>query len=131
MTKTEMILKVIEDLGYKGKADDVGDVMVRYQMKTIYFMMGDEDEPYIAALYPQFSEIEEGEETLTLAVCNKVTREVKLAKVYIDQTFKSVTASCEFFYTDEDSLRANIEYSLRIMGVIRSAYNNTKAELSE
>ena len=50
----------------------------------------------------------EGEETLTLAVCNKVSRDLKLAKVFIDQTLESVSTSCEFFYTDMESLQNNV-----------------------
>lgn len=97
MTKKEMILEAIESFGYKPVVDDDGDIYVRFQMKNIYFIAGQEDEPYVMAFLPQFSDVEEGEETFTLAVCNKVTREMKLAKVYIDQTLKSVSASCEFF----------------------------------
>ena len=155
MTKKEMILEAIESLGYKPHVDDDGDICVRFQMKSIFFLTGKEEElneqreqsrtcsdyaesrekktggqQYISAILPQFSEVNEGEETLTLAVCNKVSREVKLAKVYIDQSLKSVTASCEFFYTDMESLKNNVEHVLNILGMVRSAYNKTKAEFS-
>ena len=62
----------------------------------------------------------EGEETLTLAVCNKVSRDVKLAKVIIDQTLESVSVSCEFFYTDMESLKNNVEHVLNILGMVSS-----------
>ena len=70
----------------------------------------------------------EGEETLTLAVCNKVSRDVKLAKVFIDQTLESVSVSCEFFYTDMESLKNNVKHVLNILGMVRSAYHKAKAE---
>jgi hypothetical protein len=60
-----------------------------------------------------------------------MTRELKLAKVYIDQTFKTVTATCEFFYTDEEALEKNLRYSLDMLGMIRTIYRNDLAELSE
>ena len=134
MTKKEMILEAIESLGYKPHVDDDGDICVRFQMKSIFFLTGQEDEKktesqqYISPILPQFSEVTEGEETLTLAVCNKVSREVRLAKVYIDQTLKSVTASCEFFYTDMESLKNNVEHALNILGMVRSAFHKAKAE---
>ena len=134
MTKKEMILEAIESIGYKPHVDDDGDICVRFQMKSIFFLTGQEDEKkpesqqYISAILPQFSEVTEGEETLTLAVCNKVSREVRLAKVYIDQTLKSVTASCEFFYTDMESLKNNVEHTLNILGMVRSAFHKAKAE---
>lgn len=85
-------------------------------------MTGDDEEPFISALFPQFADIEEGEEALTLAVCNKLSREIKLTKVYIDRTLKSVSANCEFFYIDEESLKVNVGHVLRILGMIRNTY---------
>ena len=73
----------------------------------------------------------EGEETLTLAVCNKVSRDVKLAKVFIDHTLVSVSASCEFFYTDMESLKNNVEHVLGILGMVRSTYYKAKAEFTD
>lgn len=131
MTKREMIVTAVESLGYRANVDDDGDVCVRYQMKDIYFLVGQEEEQYVSVLLPRFSEVHEGEETLTLAVCNIMNREMKLAKVYIDQTLKNVIASCDFFYTDMDSLTDNVEHVLNILGLVRSAYNKTKAELTD
>ena len=91
----------------------------------------DEEEQYVSMMLPQFNEIEEGQDALVLAVCNKMTRELKIAKVYIDQTFKTVTATCEFFYTDEEALEQNLRRSLQMLGVIRTMYRNNLAELSE
>ena len=86
MTKKEMILTAIEKMGYSPEIDDDGDIFFRYQLKNMYVMLGDEDEKYVVLMMPQFIDIEEGEETLTLALCNKLTREVKMAKVYVDNT---------------------------------------------
>ena len=73
----------------------------------------------------------EGEETLTLAVCNKVSRDIKLAKVVIDHTLEGVSASCEFFYTDMESLKNNVEHVLGILGMVRSTYYKAKAEFTD
>ena len=126
-----MILEAVGSLGYKPTVDDDGDICVRYQMKNIFFMTGSEEEQYVTAILPQFQEVNEGEEALALAVCNKVNRDTKLAKVYIDQTFKSVSASCEFFYTDMESLKNNVEYTLVILGMVRSTYYNAREEFVE
>lgn len=126
-----MILEAVGSLGYKPTVDDDGDICVRYQMKNIFFMTGSEEEQYVTAILPQFQEVNEGEEALALAVCNKVNRDTKLAKVYIDHTFKSVSASCEFFYTDMESLKNNVEYTLVILGMVRSAYYNAREEFVE
>ena len=131
MKKKELILKTLEKMGYSPEVDNDGDIMLHYQMKTIYVMTGDEDEPYISMMLPQFHEIDDGKETLVLAVCNKMTRELKLVKVYIDQTFKNVTATCEFFYANEESLEQNLRNSLQMLGVVRTVFRNDMAELSD
>lgn len=131
MKKKEMILSALEKMGYSPEVDEEGDILFCYQMKTIYVLIGDEEESYISVMFPQFYEIEEGEETLILAICNKMTRDLKMVKVYIDQTFKNVTASCEFFYANEEGLEQNIHYSLRMLGLVRSIFTKNIEELSE
>ena len=131
MKKKELILKTLEKMGHSPEVDNDGDIMPHYQMKTIYVLTGDEEEPYISMMLPQFHEVEEGQETLVLAVCNKMTRELKLAKVYIDQTFKNVTATCEFYYANEESLEQNLRNSLQMLGVVRTVFRNDMAELAD
>lgn len=131
MNKKELIIQILEKLGFKPEIDDDGDIMVRYQMKTIYVFVGDEEDSYVAVLLPQFHEIEAGEETLVLATCNKMTRELKLAKVFVDHTFKNVSASCEFYYANEESLEHSLDKSLQMLGIVRSQFRKNKTELSE
>ena len=131
MNKKELILQTLEKMGYKPEIDEDGDILIRYQMKSIFVFVGDEEDSYVAVLLPQFREIEEGEETLVLATCNKMTRELKLVKVFVDQTFKNVSASCEFFYANEESLENSLDKSLQMLGVVRSQFRKNKTELSE
>ena len=131
MNKKELILKTLEKMGHNPEVDNDGDIMLHYQMKTIYVLTGDEEEPYISMMLPQFHEVEEGQETLVLAVSNKMTRELKFAKVYIDQTFKNVTATCEFYYANEESLEQNLRNSLQMLGVVRTVFRNNMADLAE
>ena len=131
MKKKELILATLEKMGYSPEVDNDGDIRLLYQMKTIYVMTGDEEDPYISMMLPQFHEIEDGQETMVLAVCNKLTRELKLAKVYVDQTFKNVTATCEFFYANNEALEQNLRNSLQMLGVVRTVFRKDLAELSE
>lgn len=131
MTKKELVYSVLQKLGYNPTLDDEGDLVIRYQLKNIWVMVSDDDDQYVSVLLPQFHEIEEGNETLVLATCNRVTRDVKLVKVYIDQTLKNVTASCEFYYTDEESMAHGLSNSMRLLGMIRSYFRKTILELSE
>lgn len=129
MTKKEMIVKVLDEMGFKLHEDEDGDLMFRYQMKNIYTVIGDESEQYLVLVMPQFCELEDGEEHVALAVCNKMTRELKLAKVYVDHTLKNVSASCEFYYTDENSLKTNIENGLNVLGIVRTFYRTIRNEI--
>lgn len=131
MTKNELIIEKLNKLGLRPEIDEDGDIMVRYQMKRFFVIVGDEEDNYLSVLFPQFYEIEDGEQTLILATCNKLTRELKLAKVFVDHTFKSVSATCEFFYANEESLEQNISNSFQMLGLVRSTFRNAKSELSE
>lgn len=93
-------------------------------MKSFYVMGTQPEEYFLSVIFPQFYEFEE-EVTKVLAACNKVTRDIKLAKVYIDQTFKNVTASCEFYYGDEESMKFCLERSLEILGLVRAGFVKT------
>lgn len=131
MNKKEQLMSMLQRMGYSPEYDEDGDIRMVYQMKHICFLLQEDDEDnYLSVMLPQFVEIEEGEESLTLAVCNKMTRELKLAKVYVDHTFKAVTGVCEFFYANEEALEYCIKMSLRTIGVLRSLYLKNKKELS-
>lgn len=130
MQKNDSIIAILEKLGLRPKVDEDNLVVVRYQTKYIYCMATDED-PYVSMVYPQFTEIEEGEDMLVLAACNKISRDMKLLKIYIEENCKTVSAACEFFFTDEESLEDNIKRSLQMLGVARTVFRNTKKELSD
>ncbi len=126
MTKHEIVVSVLQSLGFKPQIDDDGDIFVRYQMKTFYVMgTNSDDEDYLVVVFPQMYEVNEGEETKVLATCNKITREIKLAKVYIDQTLKNVSANCEFYYNGEESLKTCLDKAIEILGMVRSTFIKT------
>ena len=126
MTKHEIVVSVLQSLGLKPQIDDEGDIFVRYQMKTFYVMgANSDDEDYLVVVFPQMYEVDEGEETKVLAACNKITREIKLAKVYIDQTLKNVSASCEFYYNGEESLKTCLDKAIEILGMVRLTFIKT------
>lgn len=126
MTKHEMVVSVLQSLGLKPQIDDEGDIFVRYQMKTFYVMgANSDDEDYLVVVFPQMYEVDEGEETKVLAAGNKTTREIKLAKVYIDQTLKNVSASCEFYYNGEESLKTCLDKAIEILGMVRLTFIKT------
>lgn len=131
MSKNEKVASVLQAMGYTPQFDDDGDLYILYQMKHVFFMLNeDDDDNYISIMLPQFVDIEDGEESMALAVCNKMTRELKLAKIYVDKTFKSVSGTCEFFFANDDALEYGIKKSLRMIGLIRSQYYKCQKDLA-
>lgn len=131
MSKKENLATVLQGMGYTPHYGEDGDIHILYQMKHIFFLLDEEDEDnYISMMLPHFIDIEEGEESIALAVCNKMTRELKLAKIYVDNTFKSVSGTCEIFYANNEALEYSIKKSLQMIGLIRSLYYQCQKELT-
>ena len=132
MTNKEQIFNALERMGYIPQYEENGDIILRFQLKYIFFLTQDDDEEHFVSItFPRFIGFQEGEEALSLAACNKLTRETKMVKVFVDQTFKSISATCEFFFDDENSLENNIARALRILSVIRTTYRDCIQEMSE
>lgn len=129
MSKDE-VFKVVEQMGLRPEQDSDGDIVFCYQMKPIIIILNN-DEPYMSVMLYQFHEIDEGEDTKVLAACNLATRKLKLAKVYVDESYKNVTAVCESFYTDEQSLEQNLRRSLGALGIVMSVFRKTLMEFEE
>ena len=130
MTRQEQIFTALERIGCKPKYDDKNALFIIFQMKYLHIIIDNEDEDsFVSVIYPQFIEFEEGQETLFLAACNKLTRDSKLAKVYVDHN--QISASCEFFYYDTKSLEFCLRKCLRILSVMRTTFSNTLNELDE
>lgn len=132
MSKKGNIATVLQGMGYTPQYDEDGDIHILYQMKHVFFLVNEEDEDnYISIMLPQFINIEQGEESLALAICNKMTRELKLAKIYVDKTFKSVSGTCEIFFANNDALEYSIKRALRMIGLLRSQYYMNKEDFMD
>lgn len=131
MKKKEMIYHILEQMGYMPEIDE-DDVIVRFQMKPLVFITNEADEdPFVCILYSQFCEFEEEESALYLAACNKLTREGKLVKFFVDYSLTHVSATCEFFFEDESNLEFCIEKALRVISILRTSLRECIRELSE
>ena len=131
MTNKETIMSALQKMGLQPELDEDNDILFQYQMKSIYVMVEEGEEPYVSVLLPQFHRLEEGKEALELAVCNKMSRDYKLMKVFVDLSFESVTAACEFYYANEESLTLSLRKSLKMLGIARGAFKKETAELAE
>lgn len=131
MSKKEHVMEVLQGMGYSPRYDDEGDIMLVFQMKHIFFLLNEEDEDnFLTLRHPQFVDLEDEDVSMALAICNKMTRELKGAKVYVDRTYRSVNANVEIFYANDEALEYSIRKSLRTLAVIRSLYHENQRELT-
>lgn len=121
MTKQELVMETLKQMGYRPSIDTDGDVKFRYNMRTYYAQLGDgeqEDHPFVSLLLPNITDVEEQQISTMLLVCNKAARQLKLVKLCLDGNLSRLHAFCEFFYRDQDSLREYLEHSMKILSIM-------------
>ena len=127
----ELIMKKLESMGYRPQIDKDGDIAFMYQMRQLFIVSRNiEEDPYVLIYQPELAAIEEGEELLTFAACNDVTRDSKVIKIYVDPNMETVSSSCEFFFTD-DSFDLQLSMALKMLGVVRKVFLNRLSELKD
>lgn len=127
--KKDLIIKKLEDMGYRPNLDKDGDIAFMFQMKQLYLVgQSVEEDSYAVLYYPEFYDIAEGDEVLALTAANTCTRETKQVKYFVDSSMKTVSATCEFFFTEE-SIEFLLSKSLRLMGIVRTTFMNKLREL--
>lgn len=126
ISKKEIVKNAFEALGYTLKEDEDGDLFLRYELKTVYVMGTEHDDDFISLLLPHTYSIDKDDDiTAIMLVCNKLTRDFKVAKFFLDESLENVNVSCEFYYSDEQNLKNNIEHSLDMVGIASSRFRLT------
>lgn len=110
-TKQERIVNILTDLGYKPIVDKDGDIYLMYQMRHVYIIVSHPIDTYYSVFLPTIYNVDEGEEQLVLAACNKMTREIRCMKTFLDENYKKVCSVFEF-YSTEDYLSSQIKEAL-------------------
>lgn len=131
MTKKEMVLKILKDKGVRPEIDSDGDIFFKWEMKTIYFTFGEDDEPYSNIILAPFAKVDEDNAAASLIICNKLTRELKVAKVYANPDLDTISASYQFMLTDEENGKMNIDFALSIFSVLSSLFARETMKMEE
>lgn len=131
MQKRELVVSTLNEMGLKANISSSGDVYFIYEMKPFIIPMSEPENNYIIVLFYQFEELDKQNPLQTLTICNKMTRELRMVKVYVEETFDSVSASCEFYYKRKCDLRENLEKALDTFSVLRTAFMMNKNSLSK
>ena len=124
----QLVSSTLKSMGITLEHDKDGDLFFRYQMKYIYVFSSD-NEQFINLLFNNFTNVDKKDLLNALRICNKINRETKLMKMFLNSSQNCVSASCEFFYTDGKSLEDNLRKSLKLLGLARTHFKKTARSL--
>lgn len=130
MEKKDLLIKVLKEYGLRPFVED-NVVMFRYQLKRLFCVVDDEKDNYICMFYPNFYEVVEAEKAAALYVSNKTTREIRHLKVYVDEELENISASSEFFFDSEESLKLGVANGLELIGIIGTYIAQAMADYSK
>ena len=130
MELKQKIQDVLSKMEIKWQLDEDDKLFFRYQMKTIYVGCNDKDHLVSLVLY-KFIRVQENEILPAILTCNKMTRESKLLKVFLEQSLQFVSASFEFYYTGQKSLETNLWHSIKMLEVVNTYFKKTTEELAK
>lgn len=131
MDSKEIVMQALREKRLNPTIDEDGDIVFKWQLKKLCFITKHLDQNFLHLLLPCFRDVEEGNEVLELATCNKVTRDIRYLKTFVLPDGKSISASMELLFVDEASLRKAIDTSLELIGTARSIYRTAREELQE
>lgn len=131
MTKRELIINTLTEIGYNPTIDEDGDVAFKCQKKSLVVEhVNEDDDNFLVVLMPAIAAINEGEELLYYAVCNKMNRNIRVVKHIITEEMKYVVLTYEMVYTDE-SLKMQLENAIGNLIGARNQFAQTVAEYKQ
>ena len=107
-----MVMQAIKALGDHPLLDENEDIYIHHAVGTIYFLMPHEGKKFMMVLFANYADYKKSEEDLIMKYCHKMTRDINMAKVFVDPEQRGISASCEFYFTDMESLQNNIRHAL-------------------
>ncbi|MDR2194429.1 MAG: YbjN domain-containing protein [Treponema sp.] len=112
-----MYLDLLKEEGYKGNIDEDGDIAFKYEGKT-YWIIIDEEEPEFFALY--YGSIwgfqDDGDILKGLRAANAINKNKRLIKMYIDEEEDSIGVDVELFVQEPKDF---VSYLLRSLCMIQ------------
>ncbi|AGX88320.1 hypothetical protein [Candidatus Symbiobacter mobilis] len=124
----EPIKSYLEEEGFRPKYDEDSDIRFKFEGKTYYIQTIDEDEEYIILLAANIWPIENEEESIkAYQNTNEVTRNIKVAKVYVTP-YNNVYATIELFLPNPETF---IPIFIRCLGALDKAVSEFRTAMQE
>jgi len=115
----EMIMEVLKDMRLRPKYDEDGDIIVKYQMHSILVLPDMTDEGYIQLVMPNIYSVDSEEKQMTaLYVCNKVTKDSKHVKAWLNDDMDLINVTSEFYVNSNDALQFAIKKGLDLLSTV-------------
>jgi hypothetical protein len=126
-TLQELYLSFLRDEGYKGEVDSDGDILFKFEGRSYFILVHEDDENFHKILFPRFWALESQEEKgKALIVANSMNRQYKNGKVYLIGDLERVSASMELFLNDPNDFKILF---LRTMGILQNMVNEFADEM--
>jgi hypothetical protein len=115
MVNAEFYEDFLREEGFLPRTDEDGDVVFKFEGRTLFISVQDSDPQYLRLVLPNFWEIDDETELIqALRAANEINRKIKVATVVI-QSEKHVSANAEMFIEREPDLE---QFFLRTVKVL-------------
>ena len=110
MSKTyELVRDFVAEKKFKVINDDGENIVINYQMNTIFIFKIDE-ENFVSMILPDFAEVNEENYSDVVMNCNRLNEKLQQVKLYTMDSF--IVASSEFYYLGKEDLVFQMQMSL-------------------
>ncbi|MDR1931006.1 MAG: hypothetical protein LBQ44_10320 [Treponema sp.] len=122
-----MYMRYLRAEGYSPEIDKDGDVSFKFEGKYYYIEIYEDDLEFFRVVFPNFWEIESGEERAQVAqAASWANRRTKAAKVYM--TDKNTTIAVELFIPKPEDFTAVFSRSLQVISTALGHFRDGMAE---
>jgi len=127
-TKAKMYESHLKGEGYQPTIDGDGDVIFKYEGRTYYIDVNDDDQ-YFQLVFPRFWKIDDEAELIrVIAAADHTTHMIKVVKVVTVQDHENVSAFVELFVDKPEDFKPIFLRSLR---AIQGAVQEFKEKMNE
>lgn len=123
MDKTQVFLEYLAEEGFRATLDEDGDIRFKFEGSSYYLIVSETDEMYFQIFRNGFWRIESAEEfQRALLHANDITRDTKVAKIYINSEQTYVNGSVELFYSDIEEFKPCFMRALNVLQMAVSSF---------
>ncbi|MDR2529673.1 MAG: hypothetical protein LBD04_11785 [Synergistaceae bacterium] len=118
-----MYVEYLKSEGYSPEVDKDGDVVFKYEGRTYYIGIDDDDPEFFIVVYPNFWEIEsDAEKELALEIARKVTDTKKLAKVHLSGQGTNVSVRAGTLLKEPEDFKHVLPRMLNAIAIARQEF---------